>query len=329
MIDRTLAALDQLYQRSRYREDDDLVFGHPELGPVLDASKLRKRFKHALAEAGVREIRFHDLRHTFGTQAAAAGVPLRTLQEWAGPPRLQDHAHLRRLRTKVARATDDGAGVLTGRRCRCSRRVVAANFLTGGPVAWPDRHRRQPARLASDAAVADSRGSLDDLRVKTWSVSLQAHSAVRIADDHNIEILASPESTVAVAAIRVRKLRMRRPDGTGYAAALVAEAAGEADDGTTAVDLLANLAAPYFALAALAANAAVDDPQDLIAFTPPLTTSPASSRCNGGRTRALPHRESAICRRPRSSSSSGAWTATQGAAASIERSRITTWRWAI
>ncbi|MTD45920.1 hypothetical protein GKE82_16905 [Conexibacter sp. W3-3-2] len=141
-----------------------------------------------------------------------------------------------------------------------------------------------------------------------------------------IEILASPESTVAVAAIRVRNLRMRRPDGTGYAAALVAEAAGEADDGTAAVDLLANLAAPYFALAALAANAAVDDPQDLIAFTPPLTTSPASSRCNGSRTRALPHRESAICRRLRSSSSAGVWTATQGATASIERSRITTWR---
>ena len=28
--------------------------------------------------------RFHDLRHTFGTRMAAAGVPLRTLQEWMG-----------------------------------------------------------------------------------------------------------------------------------------------------------------------------------------------------------------------------------------------------
>jgi Phage integrase family len=32
----------------------------------------------------VREIRFHDLRHTFGTRMAAAGVPMRTLQEWMG-----------------------------------------------------------------------------------------------------------------------------------------------------------------------------------------------------------------------------------------------------
>ncbi|MCA1681366.1 MAG: site-specific integrase [Actinobacteria bacterium] len=26
----------------------------------------------------------HDLRHTFGTRMAAAGVPMRTLQEWMG-----------------------------------------------------------------------------------------------------------------------------------------------------------------------------------------------------------------------------------------------------
>jgi hypothetical protein len=32
----------------------------------------------------VREVRFHDLRHTFGTRMAAAGVPMRTPQEWMG-----------------------------------------------------------------------------------------------------------------------------------------------------------------------------------------------------------------------------------------------------
>ena len=34
--------------------------------------------------AGIRAQRLHDLRHTFGTQMAAAGVPLRTLHEWMG-----------------------------------------------------------------------------------------------------------------------------------------------------------------------------------------------------------------------------------------------------
>ena len=32
----------------------------------------------------MRAVRFHDLRHTFGTRMAAAGVPMRTLQEWMG-----------------------------------------------------------------------------------------------------------------------------------------------------------------------------------------------------------------------------------------------------
>lgn len=84
MIARTAGVLDVLSKRSQYIEDDDLVFGHPLLGSVLDASKLRKRFKVALRSAGIREVRFHDLRHTFGTQTAASGVPLRTLQEWMG-----------------------------------------------------------------------------------------------------------------------------------------------------------------------------------------------------------------------------------------------------
>ncbi len=84
MISRTAGELERLFQRSAYQADDDLVFAHPVLGTPLDASKLRKRFKTALDRAGVRPIRFHDLRHTFGTQAAAAGVPIRTLQEWMG-----------------------------------------------------------------------------------------------------------------------------------------------------------------------------------------------------------------------------------------------------
>jgi len=44
----------------------------------------RKRFAKALERAGVRRITFHELRHTFGTRLAAAGVPLRAIQEWMG-----------------------------------------------------------------------------------------------------------------------------------------------------------------------------------------------------------------------------------------------------
>jgi integrase len=69
---------------TRFTSDDDLVFAHPRTSRVLDHGSLGRRFKAALRAGGVRQIRFHDLRHTFGTRMAAAGVPMRALQEWMG-----------------------------------------------------------------------------------------------------------------------------------------------------------------------------------------------------------------------------------------------------
>jgi integrase len=78
------AALRQRFKTSQFTGDTDLVFCHPETGAPYDASKLRKRFKDAVKAAGIRPIRFHDLRHTFGTRMVAAGAPLRNIQEWMG-----------------------------------------------------------------------------------------------------------------------------------------------------------------------------------------------------------------------------------------------------
>ncbi|WCB93278.1 Tyrosine recombinase XerC [Baekduia alba] len=71
-------------ERSAYSAPDDLVFCHPESGKELDRSMVTKKFKQGCEDAGVRVIRFHDLRHTFGTQMAAAGHPLRFIQEMMG-----------------------------------------------------------------------------------------------------------------------------------------------------------------------------------------------------------------------------------------------------
>lgn len=84
LADRVGAELEALSRRSAFTTDDDLVFGHPQTGTPLDRSKVRKRFKAAVKSAGVRDVRFHDLRHTFGTRMAAVGVPMRTVQEWMG-----------------------------------------------------------------------------------------------------------------------------------------------------------------------------------------------------------------------------------------------------
>lgn len=76
--------LRRVWNQTIYRDDDDLVFAHPDHGGVLPKANISRRFCAALKAAGLEDHRFHDLRHTFGTRMAAAGVPLRTLQEWMG-----------------------------------------------------------------------------------------------------------------------------------------------------------------------------------------------------------------------------------------------------
>ena len=66
-----------------YQADDDLVFGHPHTGAPLDRSQVLQALQ-ALGRGRRPPHPFHDLRHTFGTQMAAAGVPMRTLRSgWA------------------------------------------------------------------------------------------------------------------------------------------------------------------------------------------------------------------------------------------------------
>ena len=84
LASRVATELELLSQTSPYKRDDDLVFAHPETGKPIDRSNLLKRFKAALRRADVRAVRFHDLRHTFGTRMAAQGVPMRVLQELMG-----------------------------------------------------------------------------------------------------------------------------------------------------------------------------------------------------------------------------------------------------
>ena len=84
MAERLRAELERWHERTIFGHADDLVFGHPQLGTPLDRTKITRRFQAACRRAGVPAIRFHDLRHTFATQLAASGVPLRALQEFLG-----------------------------------------------------------------------------------------------------------------------------------------------------------------------------------------------------------------------------------------------------
>ena len=85
MADELAGELDRLYKQSAHEGEGDLVFAHPITGGPLPKANVTRRLRAALKAAKLDHThRFHDLRHTFGTRMAAAGVPMRTLQEWMG-----------------------------------------------------------------------------------------------------------------------------------------------------------------------------------------------------------------------------------------------------
>jgi integrase len=82
MIDQAAKALDGLSRRERFTSDDDLVFVN-DVGETIDDSGLRRRFLAALDRAELKRLRFHDLRHTFGTLAVQA-FPLSDVRAYMG-----------------------------------------------------------------------------------------------------------------------------------------------------------------------------------------------------------------------------------------------------
>lgn len=82
MSDQVVSVLDGLSRRDRFTGDEDLVFCN-EVGEHFDDSALRRRFYAARERAGLRPIRFHDLRHTFGTLAVQK-CPLSDVKAYMG-----------------------------------------------------------------------------------------------------------------------------------------------------------------------------------------------------------------------------------------------------
>jgi integrase len=83
MVPDVARVLARLRQREYGSSEGDLVFPDTA-GGYLDGSALRRRFTAAQRRAGLRAIRFHDLRHTFGTLAVRGAESIVELQSWMG-----------------------------------------------------------------------------------------------------------------------------------------------------------------------------------------------------------------------------------------------------
>jgi integrase len=85
--DQAAIALERLRQRGEFVGPDDYVFAN-RLGRRLDPSALRRRFERARDAADLEPLRFHDLRHTYGSLLVAGGIDLPSVKAAMG------HSHI-------------------------------------------------------------------------------------------------------------------------------------------------------------------------------------------------------------------------------------------
>lgn len=116
------------------RGREDLVFPGPR-GGYLDSSALRRRYKKALKAAKLRPLRFHDLRHTFGSIAINEATIIQ-VQAWMGHADAQTTMKYMHHRSRA-----DDAKVLT-----------AAFQSKGGRPAKTRGHSKAPRTARSPRA---------------------------------------------------------------------------------------------------------------------------------------------------------------------------------
>jgi integrase len=111
--DQAAGALDRLSQRGDFTAPEDYVFVN-RLGRRLDGSALRRRVSRAREAAELREMRFHDLRHTYGSLLVAGGIDLASVKAAMGHARLsttERYLHARSASDLAGRFTRAFGGV--------------------------------------------------------------------------------------------------------------------------------------------------------------------------------------------------------------------------
>ena len=143
--DQAAAALERLSRRGEFTGPDDYVFSS-RLGCRLDPSALRRRYERARDAAGLQPLRFHDLRHTYGSLLVAGGIDLPSVKAAMG------HSH---ITTTERYLHARPAGELADRFTRALGGVsIPACRVNDDPLPADDGSRGSRGRRSTLAAVA-------------------------------------------------------------------------------------------------------------------------------------------------------------------------------
>ena len=139
-------ALERLRSRGEFIGPDDYVFAN-RFGHRLDPSALRRRYERARDAAGLEPLRFHDLRHTYGSLLVAGGNDLPSVKSAMGHARITTTE-----RYLHARPASELAGRFT--RALAASPLAAVAWMTssspGRPIRMAARLSWTPARPASE-----------------------------------------------------------------------------------------------------------------------------------------------------------------------------------
>ena len=100
----------------------------------MDPAAVRKKLTAVLKRAGCKHVRFHDLRHTFATNALEHGMDIKSLSAIIGhvssATTLNVYAHVTdEMRQKAADRIDRGiAGVEPPAKAVCKKKAAASPF---------------------------------------------------------------------------------------------------------------------------------------------------------------------------------------------------------
>jgi integrase len=106
--------------------DGDLVFPGKLPGRKLDGDALGKRYRAARDRADLRPLRFHDLRHTFGSLAVDGGASLIQVQAWMGHADLKTTHRYLHSKSRSGDAQLLGAAFASGAVEQLERAAAAA-----------------------------------------------------------------------------------------------------------------------------------------------------------------------------------------------------------